>query len=223
MNKMSNTDFKRCLQTISTCWTVTAPKWNEETLAIWRVLLDDVDYRYASAAILAIAAKGEHFAPGPGEVRRQALELANPSPDPDQAWAEVHGFAARHGTRRWCGGGDWCLERYPEPPEPKCTPDCFACDRGMPPEARTHRRYNDPCRGHAPEWSHPAITDTVQNLGWHEICKGDPQYTRSAFLSAYKDARERWRFDTQMPAIVAATYTPSLGASIGYYLGLPPK
>lgn len=69
------------------------------TVNAWDRLLGDVAAEAAVAAVEAYAVTGAEFAPGPGVIRRRALELASPStvPDGDAAWAEVLEQIARVG------------------------------------------------------------------------------------------------------------------------------
>lgn len=88
---------------ISTYW----PHWRmpsdrDEASAMvdaWGRLLGDIEAAAVVAAVEAYAVSGAEFAPGPGVLRRRAIELSSPTrlPDGDAAWSEVLEQIARVG------------------------------------------------------------------------------------------------------------------------------
>jgi hypothetical protein len=69
-------------------------------LGVWHSHLGDLDAGSVRAAVDAYAVEGHAFAPGPGQLRRRAAELASVAgavPDADAAWAEVNDKIARVG------------------------------------------------------------------------------------------------------------------------------
>lgn len=45
-------------------------------------------------------------------------------------------------------------------------------------------------RSRSPEWSHPAIADTVRAVGWYTLCSStNPEAMRAQFLRLYDDGR----------------------------------
>lgn len=108
---MTRSELVKLMALVSTYW----PHWSvptntDELSAVvnaWERLLGDVPAKEAAAAVDAIAVEGERFAPGPGVIRRRALDIAGgpDAPTEDEAWLEV-----REGIRR-VGS----LTRYGEP------------------------------------------------------------------------------------------------------------
>jgi hypothetical protein len=75
-------------------------------IGAWHRQLGDLDASVVTAAVDALSARGDKFAPGPGEVRKLAMELSQPKPllDVDEAWAEVLeriGSVGRYLTPEW--------------------------------------------------------------------------------------------------------------------------
>lgn len=79
------------------------------TVGAWLLLLEDVDYGEAVDAVRRIATRSP-YAPGPGEIRREALlGPAGDVPTVDEAWAAVQAAVARHGyTAAWADDWDGC-------------------------------------------------------------------------------------------------------------------
>lgn len=100
---MTRLDVIQAMALISTYW----PHWRIPTdrdeassmVDAWGRLLLDLETDQVLAAIEAYAVTGAEFAPGPGVIRKRAIELAAPSalPDGDAAWAEVLDQIARVG------------------------------------------------------------------------------------------------------------------------------
>lgn len=100
---MKRTDVIEAMALISTYW----PHWRMPTardeasamVDAWGRLLSDLETDQVVAAIEAYAVTGAEFAPGPGVIRKRAIELAAPVgiPDGDAAWSEVLDQIARVG------------------------------------------------------------------------------------------------------------------------------
>lgn len=100
---MNRTDVIETMALISTYW----PHWRipsdrDEASAMvdaWGRLLGDLDAEAVNAAVEAYAVTGAEFAPGPGVLRKRAIELTTPRGVPlgDEAWAEVLDQIARVG------------------------------------------------------------------------------------------------------------------------------
>lgn len=92
---MERTELLQAMALIATYW----PHWKIPTdrhelaamVDAWTRLLGDVEADAVVAAIEAYAVTGAEFAPGPGVLRKRAIDLLQPVglPDGDQAWAEV--------------------------------------------------------------------------------------------------------------------------------------
>lgn len=93
---MTRTEYALVAAELNALWP--ASRWEVGTLKAGESLLLDLEPGPALAAVRALAAEGERFAPNPGQLRRKALELAGPRvPSADQALAEVHATIARIG------------------------------------------------------------------------------------------------------------------------------
>ncbi len=69
-----------------------------ETVPAWRLLLEDVDYEQAKAALLDVSTSGAHFPPPPGVIRKAALKGTGAgAPDVDAALDEVMTMIRRRG------------------------------------------------------------------------------------------------------------------------------
>ncbi|MES1975861.1 MAG: hypothetical protein V4472_25665 [Pseudomonadota bacterium] len=181
---MNRTDLPRVMGLISTYW----PSWKMPTegaeadafVDAWGRLLLDLPSSAVLAAVESYATDGERFAPGPGELRRRAIELGAPNrvPDADEAWSEVCEAITKHG---WTVGmADWSA-----PPD----------ENGQQPTKTV-------------AWSHPAIESTVEALGWHYLCTSeDAMADRAHFMRFYGAARQRIERERTMPESVRALTT----------------
>jgi hypothetical protein len=69
-----------------------------ETAKLWQLVLIDVSYEDAIAALVACARRGDEFAPQPGMLVKQHHDLHDQrAPTADEAWAEVQRAIARLG------------------------------------------------------------------------------------------------------------------------------
>lgn len=99
---MDRPEIIQAMALISTFW----PHWKLPTareeasvmVDAWGRLLGDLEASTVTAAIEAYATTGADFAPGPGVLRKRAIELVSPPvPDGDAAWGEVVDQIARVG------------------------------------------------------------------------------------------------------------------------------
>lgn len=112
---MQRAEVIEVMTLVQTYWPGWSPPEDADQLDFvidaWHRLLGDVDQPAAVAAADAIHVSGERFfpAPGPGQLRKRALELIQPKamPDVDEAWAEVLdkiGRVGRYDTPTWSHG-----------------------------------------------------------------------------------------------------------------------
>lgn len=60
-----------------------------------------------------------------------------------------------------------------------------------------------------PVFSHPAITNTVNAMGWRTLCMSEEQMAdRAHFLRLYGTCRDRIQRDAAIPEVVRAALTP---------------
>lgn len=100
---MTKAEYARIAAELSALWPTS--RWEVGTLRAGEALLLDLDPSLVLAAVQALAAEGERFAPNPGQLRRRALELAGPRvPSADQALSEVYSQIAAVGSY---GSPEW--------------------------------------------------------------------------------------------------------------------
>ncbi len=95
---MTETEYAEVCMEIATLWP--ASKWEVGTMRAGEALILDLDQHTAIAAVRVLAAEGERFSPNPGQVRRRAVELADPVPSVDEALAEVEIWKGRINSGR---------------------------------------------------------------------------------------------------------------------------
>lgn len=100
---MKKDEYARISAELNLLWP--SSKWEVGTIRAGENLLLDLDPEPVMAAVRALAAEGERFAPNPGQLRRRAIELVGPRiPSPDQALAEVYqqiSAIGSYGTPTW--------------------------------------------------------------------------------------------------------------------------
>lgn len=83
-----------------------SPEGAKILIETWMELLGDLDFELVKLAWRACAMDKPTFAPNAGELREQAIRLAepNPPPEPDEAWTEVKDrihYVGHHGCPTW--------------------------------------------------------------------------------------------------------------------------
>lgn len=152
---MNKAEYARITAELNFLWPHS--RWEVGTVRAGEKQLLDLDAAQVMAAVEAMAAEGERFAPGPGQVRQRALAMTGAQvPTADEALAEVHRQIASCGYLR------------------------------------------------APEWTHPAIGDTVAAMGgWLALCASeDHMADRAHFLRLYATVGQRHRTASTMPPCV---------------------
>lgn len=158
---MNKTEYARITAEVAMLWPHS--RWEVGTIRAGEKLLLDLDPGQVMAAVETIAAMGERFAPGPGQLRKQALEmLGEQVPTADEALAEVHRQIAACGYVR------------------------------------------------VPEWTHPAIGDTVAAMGgWAALCASeDHMADRAHFLRLYGTVGRRHETAALAPPCVLELLAP---------------
>lgn len=67
---------------------------------VWAMVLDDVPYEAAMAAVTLYLKSDKPFFPKPGEIRSLLIEQLMHLPSPEEAWAEVMRAIREHGSYR---------------------------------------------------------------------------------------------------------------------------
>ncbi len=154
---MTKTEYARIAAELNCLWP--SSRWDVGTMRAGETQLLDLEPGQVMAAVQSMASEGERFAPGPGQVRKRALEMVGSQvPSADEALAEVYRQIAAVGYL------------------------------GLP------------------EWSHPAIGDTVAAMGgWLALCASeDHMADRAHFLRLYGTVERRHATAALMPPGVAA-------------------
>lgn len=84
---MERTELVQVMALVSGYWPAWTP--NDVTMLAAERQLLDLPQAQVVAALDVIAAEGVEFAPGPGAIRKRAIELHSPAPGVDEAWGEV--------------------------------------------------------------------------------------------------------------------------------------
>jgi hypothetical protein len=93
---VTDDQFEEFVAVYRAYWPDAAPL-GPATLVIWRQKVDQVEERALVAALETLFHDGAHFAPALSELVRRAHDLADDTPDWDEAWAEIRAAAAEHG------------------------------------------------------------------------------------------------------------------------------
>ncbi len=158
---MTKTEYARIAVELNSLWP--SSKWDVGTMRAGEKQLLDLDPGQVMAAVETLAAEGERFAPGPGQVRKRALEMVGEQvPSADEALSEVYRQIASSGYLR------------------------------------------------VPEWTHPAIGDTVAAMGgWTALCASeDAMADRAHFLRLYGTVTRRHETTALMPPCVLELLAP---------------
>jgi hypothetical protein len=89
--KMNNQEVSKLLVMAKSAFPGRSPDNQQELEAlatVWRMVLNDIPYKLAEAALIKVLSKNKFF-PAPAEIKEAAYSLIPGPPSAEEAWAEV--------------------------------------------------------------------------------------------------------------------------------------